>query len=165
MKRNPEHRREAGFTLIEVLAALVLSSLVLVSPQPASHLANSIFTDRVKQRRAIFRKGLSFAAMAGLAAWCVYLLSHSPTEEELSLAELRLGRFKTLDHIRIEGTRLAEAAGRAAVLFAPLGGLTAVVFNGWLQTNRRRRARASPRHTRLIATPWRSSPDCKGWKT
>lgn len=31
MKRNPEHRREAGFTLIEVLAALVLSSLVLVS--------------------------------------------------------------------------------------------------------------------------------------
>ena len=31
MKRNPAHRREAGFTLIEVLAALVLSSLVLVS--------------------------------------------------------------------------------------------------------------------------------------
>lgn len=113
-----------------------------VPPQPFNPPARSREVVRPRRRTAILKRGLSLVALAGLVAWSIYLASQTPTKEELSLAELRPGQFKTLDHIRLEGVRVARAALHIAIAFAPLGLLLAFAFGGWLQTNRRRRTLA-----------------------
>ena len=68
MTRKAAYRRESGFTLIEVLAALVLSSLVLVSLNMAM---GAVGKGVDHTRRSIGETGTPIAAMACITSCCV----------------------------------------------------------------------------------------------